>query len=328
MNAKIYDMGVVHLNTRPMKYFIGLLTAAALFTPATGTQAQSATQLIVPFDAGSSTDVVARAMQPTLAAKLGHPVIVLNKAGASGTIGAAELARAKPDGQTIGLLGMAGIVMVPHFRKLSFTLDSFDFICQVYSAPVIVMVAPDSPHKDIKSLLEFGRANPGKVFYGSPGIGTPDHLNTANFLRQNGVEGTHVPFSGGGAIAQAILSGQITMIANTTVLLNAYKLRPLATLTPKRLPDLPDVPTAAEFGPPVEAGIWAVLTAPRGLPADTRASLEQACRVTLEEPGYRTIAERAGFPPYFRDGNSFRTFVGEEYKRYGVLTKAEGLELQ
>ena len=103
--------------------------------------AQSATQLIVPFDPGSSTDVVARAMQPTLSAKLGQPVLVLNKAGASGTIGAAELARAKPDGQTIALLGMAGIAMVPHFRKLPYTLESFDFICQVYSAPVIVMVA-------------------------------------------------------------------------------------------------------------------------------------------------------------------------------------------
>lgn len=290
--------------------------------------AQSATQLIVPFDPGSSTDVVARAMQPTLSEKLGQTVIVLNKAGASGTIGAAELARSRPDGQTIALLGMAGIAMVPHFRKLPFTLESFDFICQVYSAPVIAMVAPDSPYKDIKSLLAFGRENPGRLFYGSPGIGTPDHINTANFLRQNGVVGTHVPFSGGGAVANAILSGQITMIANTTVLLNAYKLRPLATLTAKRLDELPDVPAAAEFGPPVEASIWAVLTAPKGLPSNTKATLQEACRVTLEDPAYRTIALRAGFPPSFRDGDNFRDFVTEEYRRYGTLMKAEGLELQ
>lgn len=312
-----------------MKHFLAPLTAAAaMLTQIAGAGAQSATQLIVPFDAGSSTDVVARAMQPTLAAKLGQTVVIMNKAGASGTIGAAELARSRPDGQTIGLLGMAGIAMVPHFRKLTFTLDSFDFICQVYSAPVIVMVSPNSPHRDIKSLLESGKANPGKLFYGSPGIGTPDHINTANFLRQNGVSGTHVPFTGGGAITQAILSDQITMIANTTVLLKAYNLRPLAVLTPQRLPDLPNVPTAAEFGPPVEASIWAVLTAPKGLPADIKASLEQACRVTLEDPAYRAIAERAGFPPLFRDGATFRKFVGDEYTRYGVLTKAEGLELQ
>jgi tripartite-type tricarboxylate transporter receptor subunit TctC len=290
--------------------------------------AAAQTQLIVPFDAGSSTDVVARAMQPTLSAKLGQSVIVLNKPGASGTIGAAEVARAKPDGSTIGILGMAGIAMVPHFRKLSFDLDSFDFVCQLYSAPVIVMVAPDSPHKDIKALLEFGKANPGKLFYGSPGIGTPDHINMANFLRQNGVQGTHVPFGGGGAVVQAINSNQIVAVSNTTVLLNAYKLKPLATLTAKRLPELPDVPAAAEIGPPVEAAIWATLAAPKGLPAATRVSLEKACEGTLEDPAYRAIALRAGFPPYFRGGDAFRTFVGEEFKRFGVQMKAEGLELQ
>jgi len=311
-----------------MKFLFALFAALATQVAPLMAAAQSATQLIVPFDPGSSTDVVARAMQPTLSAKLGQTVLVLNKAGASGTIGAAELARAKPDGQTIALLGMAGIAMVPHFRKLPYTLESFDFICQVYSAPVIVMVAPDSPYRDIKSLLAFGRENPGKLFYGSPGIGTPDHINTANFLRQNGVTGTHVPFSGGGAVANAILSGQITMIANTTVLLNAYRLRPLATLTSKRLTELPDVPTAAESGPPVEASIWAVLTAPKGLPSNTKATLQEACRVTLEDPAYRAIALRAGFPPSFRDGDSFRDFVAEEYKRYGELMKAEGLELQ
>ena len=235
-----------------MKSFPACVLAAALMLASEAATAEQPTQLIVPFDPGSSTDVVARAMQPTLSAKLGQNVLVINKAGASGTLGAAELARAKPDGKTIAILGMAGIAMVPHFRKLGFDLGSFDYICQVYSAPVIVMVAPDSPFKDIRALLEFGKANPGKLFYGSPGIGTPDHINIANFLRQNGVTGTHVPFSGGGAVSQAILSNQIVAVSNTTVLLNAYRLRPLAVLADKRLPELPDVPAAGEFGPPID----------------------------------------------------------------------------
>ena len=267
-------------------------------------------------------------MQPTLSAKLGQNVLVINKAGASGTLGAAELARAKPDGKTIAILGMAGIAMVPHFRKLGFDLGSFDYICQVYSAPVIVMVAPDSPFKDIRALLEFGKANPGKLFYGSPGIGTPDHINIANFLRQNGVTGTHVPFSGGGAVSQAILSNQIVAVSNTTVLLNAYRLRPLAVLADKRLPELPDVPAAGEFGPPIDTSIWAVMAGPKGLPADVKASLEQACKATLDDPDYRKIALQAGFPPYFRTGEAFRPFVGDEFKRFGQQMKVEGLELQ
>ena len=129
-----------------MKLFSVSLTAIAFLAGVSSAAAQPATQMIVPFDAGSSTDVVARAMQPTLSAKLGQNLIVLNKPGASGTLGAAELARAKPDGRTIGILGMAGIAMVPHFRKLTFNLDSFDFICQIYSAPVVVMVAPPLPN--------------------------------------------------------------------------------------------------------------------------------------------------------------------------------------
>lgn len=309
---------------------LAVLSASGLSVQ--GAQAQSypsrPVQLIVPFDAGSSTDVVARAMQPTLTAKLGQNLVVVNRAGASGTIGAAELARARPDGYVIGILGMAGIAMLPHVRKMTFDLESFDYICQIYSAPVIVMVAPDAPFADIRAFLDYGRANPERIFYGSPGIGTPDHINMANFLRQNGVTGTHVPFAGGGAVSQAILTKQITAVSNTTVLLRAYSLRPLATLTAKRLPDLPDVPTAAEFGPPVEASIWAVMAAPKGLPPEVRGQLEQACRVMLEDPSYRAIAERAGFPPYFRDGQAFRSFVGAEFTRYGGMMKAEGLDVQ
>ena len=309
-----------------------VLALAALLGHAAAGFAQSypsrPIQLMVPFDAGSSTDVVARAMQPTLSAKLGQSVLVMNKPGASGTIGAAELARAQPDGYSIGILGMGGIAMLPHVRKLTFDLESFDFLCQIYSAPVIVMVAQNSPLKDIRALLDYGKANPEKLFYGSPGIGTPDHINMANFLRQNGVVGTHVPFQGGGAVSQALLSGQITAVSNTTVLLKAYNLRPLAALTPQRLASLPEVPIAREFGPPVEASIWAVLAAPKGLPAAIHASLEQACRATLEDGAFRTIAERAGFPPYFRDGAAFRTFVGGEFTRYGTMMKAEGLEFK
>jgi tripartite-type tricarboxylate transporter receptor subunit TctC len=310
-----------------MKQFRACAAVIAMLLAVTA-RAEQPTQLIVPFDAGSSTDVVARAMQPTLSAKLGSNVLVLNKPGASGTLGAAELARAKPDGRTIAILGMAGIAMVPHFRKLGFDLESFDFICQVYSAPVIVMVAPDSPYKDIRQLLDFAKANPGKLFYGSPGIGTPDHINMANFLRQNGVAGTHVPFSGGGAVAQAILSNQIVAVSNTTVLLNAYKLRPLAVLAERRLPELPDVPAAGEFGPAIDTSIWAVLAAPRGLSPDAKASLEQACKATLEAPAYQAVALRAGFPPYFRTGDAFRTFVADEFRRFGVQIKVEGLDLQ
>ena len=302
----------------------GLFSAAVLAQP----YPTRPVQWIVTFDAGSSTDTISRAMQPSFSARLGQPVVVMNRPGASGTIGALAVANAAPDGYTVGFLAMGATAMVPHFRKLAYDLGSFDFICQIYSAPVLVMVAPNSPHRDIKSLLAFGKANPDKMFYGSPGIGTPDHINTANFLRQNGVPGTHVPFKGSGATAAALKTGEIALLTNTTVLLRAHQLRPLAALTAKRLPELPDVPTAAEFGPPVEASIWSVLVAPRGLPGEAKAKLEDACRSTLEDPAYRALAERGGFPPAFRDGEATEAFVKSELAKYGPIIKAEGLERQ
>jgi tripartite-type tricarboxylate transporter receptor subunit TctC len=142
------------------------------------------------------------------------------------------------------------------------------------------------------------------------------------------VTGTHVPFGGGGAATTALLSGQLTLFANTTVVLNRYQLRPLAVLMPQRLPELPDVPAAGEFGPGFEATIWAVFAAPRGLPAAVRARLTQACRQALDTPAYREAALRAGFPPLFRDGEAFGSFIRQEYERYGAMMRGEGLEIR
>lgn len=315
-----------------MKLRLLTLVFAALVTAVTPASAQPfpsrPIQLIVPFDAGGSVDVIARVMQPTLSARLRQNVVVVNKPGASGTIGSVALVTAKPDGYTIGIMAMGSTAMVPHFRKLTYDLESFDFICQVYSAPVLIMVGPNSPHRDIQSLLAFGRANPQKLFYGSPGIGTPDHINMANFLRQNGVVGTHVPYKGSGAAAQALMTNELVAVSNTTVLLRAHQLRPLAVLASQRLPELPDVPAAKEFGPPVDASIWAVLAAPKGLPDDVKKELESSCRHTLEDPAYRTTAEKGGFPPLFRDSAATKAFVGSEYVKYGPVIKSEGIELQ
>lgn len=283
-------------------------------------------QFIVPFDAGSSTDVVARSMQPPLGARLGQSVVVVNKGGASGTIGAAALAASKPDGYTVGLLAMGGTVIVPHFRKLSYDLDAFDLICQIYSAPVVVMVSPKSAFQDIGALLEYGRANPGKITYGSPGIGTPDHLNTATFFRQAGIEALHVPFSGGGAAVTGLLSNQIDVLANTTVTLNAHRLKPLVILTPQRISELPNVPNAREVGIAFEASIWAVLAAPKGVEQPVRTVLERACGEMLADAQYRGVAERSGFTPHYRAGAELREFVKAEFVRYGRFVSEEKLD--
>lgn len=308
------------------------LTFLSLLFFCTGTLAQSfatrPVQFIVTFDPGGSVDIIARTMQPRLTALLGQSVVVVNRPGASGSVGAGALATASPDGHTIAILAMGATVMLPHFRKLPYSLDSFDFLCQLNSSPVLVMVSPNSAHRDIRELLAFGKANPAKMFYGSPGIGTPDHLNTAYFLRLNGVSGTHVPYQGSGAAAGAMKAGQIEFLTNTTVLMRGQQLRPLAVMAAKRLAELPEVPTAGEVGPAAEASIWSVLAAPKGLPANVRRDLEQACRTTLEDADYRALADRGGFPPAYRDGNATRAYMTAEFEKYGPIIKAEGLDRQ
>jgi tripartite-type tricarboxylate transporter receptor subunit TctC len=285
-------------------------------------------QMIVPFAPGGSLDVIARILQPALGAQLAQPIVILNRPGASGTIGTSAVVAAKPDGYTLGILAMGSTAILPHFRKLSYDLDSFDYICQIYSAPVLIMVGENSPYHDIKSLLAFAKANPKRLFYGSPGVGTPDHINMASFLRANGVTGTHVPYPGSGAASTALLTGELTALSNTSVLMRAHKLRPLVVLSAKRLDELPDVPTAGEVGPPMEASIWAVMVAPKGLPTDVRKRLETACRNALDDPAYKASAEKGGFPPLYRDGDATKAFVQSEFAKYGPIVKAEGIELQ
>jgi tripartite-type tricarboxylate transporter receptor subunit TctC len=151
---------------------------------------------VVPFDPGGSTDLIMRALQEPLSRELGQPVVVVNRPGAASTIGAAEVMNSRPDGHGFGMLTLSSLALVPHTRTVPYAHERFDFVCQVYETPTLLMVHPNSPLRSLADVVAMARARPEALFYGSPGPGSLNHIAMAGFLHAHGVQGTHVPFTG------------------------------------------------------------------------------------------------------------------------------------
>jgi tripartite-type tricarboxylate transporter receptor subunit TctC len=280
---------------------------------------------IVPFDPGGSTDLMMRALQEPLSRELGQPVVIVNRPGAASTIGAAEVMNTRPDGYGFGMLTLSSLALVPHTRSVPYGHDRFDFLCQVYETPTLLMVAPNSPLRSVADVVAAARARPETLFYGSPGPGSLNHMAMAGFLHANSVQGTHVPFTGVAPMNQALVAGQITVVADSALSMRAHELRPLAVFGPARIPDLPDVPSLAELGGGFDATIWGGLVAPTRLAPEVRARLEQACERAVGGEGFAQVAERLASRPRHRGGQEFRDYVLSEFARYGEFIAAMGL---
>ena len=235
-----------------------LLTLALGLAASVGAHAQAwpskPVTLLVPFPPGGSTDMIARTVGAKLQEKLGGTFIVDNKAGAGGTVGAAQARRAAPDGYTIFVSSLGPFVIGPHLIKnVGYDpLKDFDYITVAVQAPNVLAVPTRSPHKTFADLLKFMKANPGKMSFASAGNGTSDHLTAALFWQETGTEAVHVPYKGGAPAMQDLIAGTVDatfMNINTGLPhFKAGKLRALAVTSAKRSPLLPDVPTMDELG--------------------------------------------------------------------------------
>lgn len=283
---------------------------------------------VIPFDPGGSTDLMMRALQEPLSRELGQPVVAVNRPGAASTIGAAEVMNSRPDGYAFGMLTLSSLALVPHTRSVPYALDRFDFLCQVYETPTLLMVAPNSPLRSVADVVAVARARPEALFYGSPGNGSLNHVAMAGFLHANGVQGTHVPFNGVAPMNQALVAGHITVVADSALSMRAHRLRPLAVFGPARLPDLPDVPSLAETGNGFDATIWGGLVAPAGLPPEVRGRLESACERAVGGDAFAQVAGRLASRPLHRAGAAFRDHVLAESARYGAFIGTIGMARQ
>lgn len=279
--------------------------------------------LLVPFPAGGSTDVIARAVAPKLQEKLGGTFIVDNRAGAGGTVGAAAAKRAAPDGYTIFVSSLGPFVIGPHLIKnVGYDpLKDFDYLMVAVQAPNVLAVPASSPHKSLADVIAFEKANPGKLSFASAGNGTSDHLTAELFWQQTGTTGLHVPYKGGAPAMSDLLGGQVdaTFMNINTGLANikAGKLRPLAITSATRSPLLPDVPTMEELGVKgVTVYSWQAIAAPKGLPADIKGKLHAALVAALNDPQVKPKLLELGFEIVANSPEQFTAFQAAEFARW------------
>ena len=247
-------------------------------------------RLVVPFSPGGGADTTARLFAPTFGAVLGQPAVVENRAGAGGTIGAAEVARAAPDGTTL-LVDAANQAVAPFiFRNLGFDYErGFTPISRVTLYPLIAVVRPDSPFRSLAQLLDRARAAPGQVTYSSSGNAVSNHIAAALLASRAKVELSHVPYRGGGPALAAVLAGDVDFgfatVASAAALAQDGRVRALAASSAQRIPGLPEVPTVAEQGfPGYDQNEWNGVYGPAGLPPAIVERVQAACRAALAEP--------------------------------------------
>lgn len=251
-------------------------------------------RLVVPYTAAGANDAMARIFAAELGPKLGTTVIVDNRPGASGTIGAAAVAAAPADGHTLLLGANAVLVVNPLiFPKLSYQADSFAPVGIVGEISMVLVANPELPVRTLKELVAHAKQSPGKLNFASPGRGTQMHLVGELFKAQSGLDMTAVTYNGSAPALADVANGQVQMafdpVNSALGLIRAGKLRPLAVTGQTRSESLPDVPTVAEAGmPAIAATSWFSIMAPAATPAPVMAKLRQALAEVLKEPGVRT----------------------------------------
>ena len=297
---------------------------AALVLPALPATAQ--VQMIVNFAAGGPTDIVARLMQNEMAAALGQPVVVRNVAGAGGTIGTAEAARARPDGQTILFSPVGPMAIQPHFRRgLSYALENFAAICQVADSPVVMMTPKSSGLRTVADVVARARAQGTGFPFASTGAGSIPHISNIAFMRLAGITMNHVPYRGSGEVMLAFQQGQVQLFTDQTLLIRQYDLHAIAFLTERRNPDFPEVPTMREQGYDLVYTIWSGLYVPAGTPEPVMARLEAACERTMRHPDVVAGMNRVAQPILYRNRADFAAFSRSESEKFRALIEAAGL---
>ena len=250
---------------------------------------QKPIRLVTPFAPGGSTDSVGRLLAPKLSERLGQNVLIENRPGAGGMIGSAMVARATPDGHTLLMPSGAFTAQAASVKKLPYdALNDFDWVTMMLTYPFVVVVKGDSPMRTMPDLISEAKRRPGKLNYGSVGIGSVFHLAAELFNSMARVETVHVPFKGGAEPVTALLGGQIDVIFTTltgaTPHINAKRMWPLAVTSLERSRHLPDVPTAAQTLPGFEVTSFAGIAAPRGTPRPVIDRLNKAFRDALTDP--------------------------------------------
>lgn len=313
-----------------------LAALAAGIAPAAQAQAypERPIKLVVPWPPGGATDALGRLLAQRLSERLGQTVIVDNKAGAGGNIGTAAFVREKADGYTLLMATSSTNAANPHlYSRLGFdAAKDFAPIAFVAEIPNILEVPKQSPFRSVADLVAAARAEPGKLNYGSGGVGSSQHLAGAMFKYLTGADVLHIPYKGSGPAVSDLLAGQVDMMLDTGSLaqVQAGSLRALAVAARQRLPALPDVPTFDEAGvPKMYASAWYGIVAPAGTPVDVVQRLNKEVNAVVADPEVKKRMEGMGaLVPTGQTPAEFGAFIQAEIQRYAEIVKISGAKME
>ncbi len=294
-------------------------------------------KIIVPFAPGGSIDVTTRLIAEKASTTLGAPIIIENRPGGGGGIGVDLLAKAPPDGQTLGIAAVAMHAINPWlFKKLPYDpIKDFAPITQMVRIPNVLVMNSDAAKRlnitTLKDFLAYARANPAKLSYASGGNGSAGHLGGEMFKAKAGIFAVHIPYNGGAPSQLAMLSGTVDYtldnLATSGANIRAGKVLPLAVTTLKRSPLLPDVPALADTYPGFEIDTWWGLIAPAGTPRDVVARLNSAFVAALESPDVKTRFAGLLTEPVSSTPEQFADLIKREHARYEGVVKASGAKV-
>ena len=309
-----------------------LWAACAQFSAFADSYPSRPIKIIVPTPAGGPVDVMARLLANAL--NVGQPVFVENKPGAGNTIGSRLTAIADPDGYTLMVSAASGMIISPMiYKSAGYDSTSFAPIALIAETPQVLVVNPQLPVKTVSELVAYAKANPGKLNYSTGGVGTLPHLTAELFKQTTGVQIVHVPYKGGGPSLTGVVTGETQMtfdtVATAAQLVADGRLRALAVAGPKRVADLPNVPTMTEAGfPTLATGAWTALLTPRDTPPDIIAKLNAATNAALTSEPMKSTLAKFGAQPRGGTPQELADHMAEEVKKWRPVVESLNLKAE
>jgi tripartite-type tricarboxylate transporter receptor subunit TctC len=290
-------------------------------------------RMIVPWPAGGTVDGVARVLGPKLTEGLGRPIIVENKAGAGGSIGQAESAKAPADGHTVLLVFDTHAVNHLLYRDLGYDpFKSFEHVSLLVTSPQVLAGATNFAPGSVPELVAFAKANPGKVTYATVGAGSSNHLNALLLSNRTGIEMTHVPYKGGAPMMIDLVGGQVNVMfvsaPQAIPQVKAGRIKALAIGSARRIAQLPDTPTVAETLPGFAAQSWVGMLVPAGTPREIVARLNAEARKALDDPGVRGKLDAQGFDVVGSEPGEFLAFARAESEKWAKVIRDYNIRVE
>jgi|688.fasta_scaffold05918_25 tripartite-type tricarboxylate transporter receptor subunit TctC len=313
---------------------IGALCVSAMSAAqTTNTYPNQAIRMVVPYPPGGPTDITARVVAAEMSKTIGQSVVIDNRPGASGMIGSEMVTKAAPDGYTLLANASIHVINPSVYPDMRFdAIKDFTPITQLAQVPLVLVVPANSPIKSVKDLVEYAKANPGKVNFGSAGSASAQHLAGESFKIAAGIQMQHIPYKGSAPALTDLAGGQLQLMFDSmpsaTPMINSGKLRAIAVTTTVRAKARPDLPTIAESGfPGFDISTWYAYWAPKGTPADIIEKLAASAAQALKNPEVIAKYEAMGAEPVGSTPAQFAAYVESEAKKWNDIVKKSGAKL-